>query len=73
MKVRKKQIKVRRNLPSPPWQFRISSVESQSIPLPLLPYLLSFQKRSSLENGKLTASRKEEEDASLISVAPSSY
>ena len=49
MKVRKKQIKVRRKLPSPPWQFRISSVESQSIPLPLLPYLLSFQNAPALK------------------------
>lgn len=37
------------------------------------PLFVKFPKRSSLENGKLTASRKEEEDASLISVAPSSY
>ena len=32
MKVRKTQIKVRKNLPPPPWRFLISSVESQSRP-----------------------------------------
>ena len=47
MKLRKNEVKVRRNLPFPPWRFLISSVESQNFPLPLLPYLLSFQKPSS--------------------------
>ncbi len=73
MKLRKNEMKLRRNLPSPPWRFLISSVKNQSLPTPLLLHLLSFQKRSNFGNGDLTASRKEEEDASFISVAPSSY
>ena len=42
-------------------------------PYPLLPYLLSSKNASALETGCSQQVEKEEEDASFISVAPSSY